>query len=1051
MGCFWCSEALFWSLKGVISTQVGYQQGTTPNPTYREVCTKRTNHNEVSRIVYDPKKCPLSKILEIFFATHDPTQKLGQGNDRGTQYRTAIYYYDDDQKPVIDACLKAYQGAIDSSFDSGRGRAPRIQTEVQRAEKFYYAEDYHQQYDAKPGNREYCGLRPLGIPFPKSVKTQSTAAPAAAPDAKANGAAKALFLAPALRDRSGKSFPVSSLNGKVIAYYHSAHWCKPCRAFTPELAKLYSSLPSAVRAKFEIVWRSYDRDEKGYEAYVSEMPWLALPYADRARAVKNANKVMPSLVVYSAAGKGITKDGVGEVKSDGTAAILKWCGLDIGSAGSADGSAGSADGSSASDPNFTTENYQPATVPVIGPESLMSKKANGTTATPPSQTLRWGCDSAKANKICCFNRHFAEHSGYFLVTKWRNEVDRKGVTTYYDTITGFPLFRAPMGRSFREFLVESSHHGWPSFRDAEVDWTHVRCLKNGEVVSTAGTHLGHNLPDSNGNRYCINLVSVAALPPVETAQKKPKAELVSLAPYIKIGFVDYLKLGTDGFTSLESCQRYAESADVASMKSDKERLAFYINAYNITVLREQLRILDKHPEYPGATTLQRRYKMFVKKTHVVAGVKMTLQHLENEVIRKQFDEPRVHFVLNCASMGCPRLLPVWLTAENLDQQLEAATDAFVNSEVLVTVRGSEETKVGGMLVRGEEKLMSEKEHGTCRSAPMQNLQWGVSWRQADKIACFNRHFAEYSGYFLSTKFPFETYDVRTNGPMTFYGSISGKPMFVAPKGRAWKDFIAESMLHGWPSFRDQEVVWDNVRVLENGETVSTDGEHLGHNLPDEKGNRYCINLVCVAGSADAERGGGDSKQDQPSASQQQWIRKAIIDEFRPKFVKDRRYHLKLYRNCFVGSELVDWLLTRTDLFGEKPTRLDAVAVGSELVNMGFMQHVVGEHGFEDRFLFYRFKIDGGAARARQVDGPQLLVSSIFKWYAPDFAKSGGVFKFITRYHKKLKNQAKISEYTDKNVSILYHQYDWRLNSFSNARSIRPHLFKKDGEIAYQSS
>jgi len=160
MGCFWCSESLFWKMKGIVSTHVGYQQGDTPNATYREVCSGHTNHNEVTRVVYDPKVCPLEEILKIFFETHNPTQHMGQGNDQGTQYRSGLYYYKPEQKAIIDKCLKAYQGALDK-----RGKGS-ITTEVEPAKEFYYAEESHQQYDAKPGSRQYCGLRPLGIKFP---------------------------------------------------------------------------------------------------------------------------------------------------------------------------------------------------------------------------------------------------------------------------------------------------------------------------------------------------------------------------------------------------------------------------------------------------------------------------------------------------------------------------------------------------------------------------------------------------------------------------------------------------------------------------------------------------------------------------------------------------------------------------------------------------------------------------------------------------------------------------------------------------------------------
>mmetsp|Transcript_27797 Transcript_27797/g.49078 ORF Transcript_27797/g.49078 Transcript_27797/m.49078 type:complete len:168 (+) Transcript_27797:98-601(+) len=153
--------------------------------------------------------------------------------------------------------------------------------------------------------------------------------------------------------------------------------------------------------------------------------------------------------------------------------------------------------------------------PVAGDESLMSQKKNGTADKPPMKPLRWACDWETANRICCFNRHYAEHSGYFRTTKWPKEVAQDKPTIYYDCISGKPLFKAPVGRSFKDFYNESIAHGWPSFRDEEVIWDDVRVLKNGETVSTCGNHLGHNLPDKNGNRYCINLVSIAGTPPTE--------------------------------------------------------------------------------------------------------------------------------------------------------------------------------------------------------------------------------------------------------------------------------------------------------------------------------------------------------------------------------------------------------------------------------------------------------------------------------------------------------------------------------------------------------
>jgi peptide methionine sulfoxide reductase MsrB len=134
--------------------------------------------------------------------------------------------------------------------------------------------------------------------------------------------------------------------------------------------------------------------------------------------------------------------------------------------------------------------------------------------SPVQDNLRWGCDTKTADRICNFNRHYAEHSGYFLEsTKFLQEAKNAGgEITFYDSNTGKPLFVAPRGRSLEDFLMESRAHGWPSFRDEEVIWENVRCLADGETVSLAGTHLGHNLPDKKGSRYCINLVSVAGNP-----------------------------------------------------------------------------------------------------------------------------------------------------------------------------------------------------------------------------------------------------------------------------------------------------------------------------------------------------------------------------------------------------------------------------------------------------------------------------------------------------------------------------------------------------------
>ena len=145
----------------------------------------------------------------------------------------------------------------------------------------------------------------------------------------------------------------------------------------------------------------------------------------------------------------------------------------------------------------------------------MSPKAHGTTATPVQSALRWGCDTETADRICCFNRHYAEHSGYFMTAARasfaKELMSEEAPINFYDSVTGKLLFVAPRGRTKAEFLAESKAHGWPSFRDAEVASPDVCVLPNGETVSKAGTHLGHNLPDGKGNRYCINLVCVAGV------------------------------------------------------------------------------------------------------------------------------------------------------------------------------------------------------------------------------------------------------------------------------------------------------------------------------------------------------------------------------------------------------------------------------------------------------------------------------------------------------------------------------------------------------------
>ena len=159
MGCFWGAERKFWETPGVTVTAVGYAGGLTPNPTYKEVCSGRTGHAEVVLVVYDPKVITYEKLLRIFWENHDPTQGMRQGNDSGTQYRSAIYTYGEAQKKAAEASREAYQKTLS---DAGYGK---ITTEIREAPAFYYAEDYHQQYLAKnPGG--YCGIGGTGVSCP---------------------------------------------------------------------------------------------------------------------------------------------------------------------------------------------------------------------------------------------------------------------------------------------------------------------------------------------------------------------------------------------------------------------------------------------------------------------------------------------------------------------------------------------------------------------------------------------------------------------------------------------------------------------------------------------------------------------------------------------------------------------------------------------------------------------------------------------------------------------------------------------------------------------
>ncbi|WP_405227431.1 peptide-methionine (S)-S-oxide reductase MsrA [Lentisalinibacter sediminis] len=162
LGCFWGAERRYWQQPGVYTTAVGYAGGRTPNPDYREVCSGMTGHTEAVLVVYDPAKVAYEELLRVFWESHDPTQGMRQGNDVGTQYRSAIYVFDADQKAAAEASRDAYAQVL---ADAGYGT---ITTEIADAGPFYYAEDYHQQYLAKnPGG--YCGIGGTGVSCPTGV------------------------------------------------------------------------------------------------------------------------------------------------------------------------------------------------------------------------------------------------------------------------------------------------------------------------------------------------------------------------------------------------------------------------------------------------------------------------------------------------------------------------------------------------------------------------------------------------------------------------------------------------------------------------------------------------------------------------------------------------------------------------------------------------------------------------------------------------------------------------------------------------------------------
>lgn len=167
MGCFWGAERTFWETPGVYTTAVGYAGGHTPNPTYEEACSGRTGHTEAVLVAFDPKQVSYASLLKIFFEAHDPTQGMRQGNDFGTQYRSAIYYANDEQREAVELAKNMYNEEL------SRAGYPAVTTEIAEAGPFYYAEDYHQQYLHKVPNG-YCGIEGTGVTCPLPLASHSS-------------------------------------------------------------------------------------------------------------------------------------------------------------------------------------------------------------------------------------------------------------------------------------------------------------------------------------------------------------------------------------------------------------------------------------------------------------------------------------------------------------------------------------------------------------------------------------------------------------------------------------------------------------------------------------------------------------------------------------------------------------------------------------------------------------------------------------------------------------------------------------------------------------
>jgi len=367
-GCYWGTEKAFWRMPNVYSTAVGYAGGFTPNPTYDEACSGKTGHTEAVLVVYDPTTISYSDLLRQFFESHDPSQYMGQGNDKGSQYRSAIYTYTLDQDKLARASKKNYEKLL----------SKEIHTEIDNMTKagpFYYAHEAYQQYLSRPNSRPYCSAQPQNvsldpyanwapsgltedhspklsekyweeyapgggchvgeipneqIPWDKSYATTTTTTTTSTgtttPNSDETTESKEDFV---LVDVVGESvigndgnavdIPALQSSCDYICLYFSAHWCSSCKSFTPLFAEYYNSHHED--KKFDIIFVSLDQSQSDFDKYYGSMPWKAVVYSNRDKqkhiSTKYGVESIPCVVIINAKnGEILSKNAKDSISND---------------------------------------------------------------------------------------------------------------------------------------------------------------------------------------------------------------------------------------------------------------------------------------------------------------------------------------------------------------------------------------------------------------------------------------------------------------------------------------------------------------------------------------------------------------------------------------------------------------------------------------------------------------------------------------------------------------------------------------------------------------